>query len=165
MINIEILEGLRRATESGNTLKSSMMSFYNSGYKKQEIEAAAKELQSQKAGNPSTVVPAQVPQNIQTQPIAGQPPVQQAQQPVTPPIQPSPQQVQQPLQQVPQQPIPPVQQQVQQMNQQNVSQYGKKSKVSGMTVFLISSLIFLLILLTLMFVFRSQLINFFNRLF
>jgi|APSaa5957512535_1039671.scaffolds.fasta_scaffold02074_17 hypothetical protein len=157
MINIEILEGLRRATESGNTLKSSMMSFYNSGYKKQEIEAAAKELQSQKAGNPSTVVPAQVPQNIQTQPIVGQPPAQPIQQ----------QPVAQPVQQIPQttQPIPQVQQPVQPMNQQNVSQYGKKSKVSGMTVFLISSLIFLLILLTLMFVFRSQLINFFNKIF
>ena len=151
MINEEILEGLRRATAAGSTLKSAMMSFYNSGYGKQEIEEAAKELQSQKFGNLSTVVPQQVPQNIQTRPIAGAIPAQQP-----------PQQI---PQQVPKQQFVPQQQPQQLINQQNVSNYGKKSKLSGLTIFLIVSLVLLLGILVLMFIFREPLVNFLNRLF
>ena len=41
----EIIEGLKIALSKGETLKSAMMSFYNAGYPKQEIESAAKLLQ------------------------------------------------------------------------------------------------------------------------
>lgn len=163
MINIEILEGLKRATESGNTLKRAMMSFYNSGYEKLEIETAAKEFLAQKSGRSSLIIPQQpIAQPIQQQVQQVQPTTQQVQQPqvVQQPIQ----QIAQPIQQIAQ-PIQQPAQLIQPMNKQNVSQYEKKSKVSGITVFLISALIVLLILLTLMFVFRSQLISFFNNIF
>jgi hypothetical protein len=48
MVNEEIYGGIKAALERGNTLKSAMMSFYNTGYKKEEIEAAAREAQLDK---------------------------------------------------------------------------------------------------------------------
>jgi len=47
MTNQEILGGLKLAMSKGISLKDAMMSFYNSGYEKQEIEQAARELQQQ----------------------------------------------------------------------------------------------------------------------
>ncbi len=44
MVNKEILVGLRAALSKGETLKDAMMSFYNAGYVKEEIEASALEL-------------------------------------------------------------------------------------------------------------------------
>jgi CRISPR/Cas system-associated endonuclease Cas3-HD len=44
MVNLEILEGLKTAMLRGDTLKEAMISFYNSGYKKEEIEEAARNL-------------------------------------------------------------------------------------------------------------------------
>ncbi len=41
MVNQEILEGLRNALARGYSLESAMMSFFNAGYKKEEIEEAA----------------------------------------------------------------------------------------------------------------------------
>ncbi|NMB66955.1 hypothetical protein GYA25_02770 [Candidatus Woesearchaeota archaeon] len=41
MVNQEILGGLIAALERGESLKKSMMSLYNAGYKKEEIEEAA----------------------------------------------------------------------------------------------------------------------------
>lgn len=48
MVREDILGGLRTALARGQTLRQSMMSFYNSGYLKQEIEEAAKVLQAEK---------------------------------------------------------------------------------------------------------------------
>ena len=48
MINEEILGGLKLALSQGESLKRAMMSFYNAGYKKEEIEGAARALQGQK---------------------------------------------------------------------------------------------------------------------
>ncbi len=48
MVNEEILGGLKLALSKGESLKQAMMSFYNAGYKKEEIEEAAKALQGQK---------------------------------------------------------------------------------------------------------------------
>jgi len=42
LTNQEILGGLRTALERGQTLKQAMMSFYQAGYKKEEIEDAAR---------------------------------------------------------------------------------------------------------------------------
>ena len=47
MINQSILEGLKRATEKGEPLRRAMMSFYNAGYPKEEIEDAARALKMQ----------------------------------------------------------------------------------------------------------------------
>lgn len=40
----EIAAGLKNALERGQSLRSAMMSFYNAGYEKQEIEEAARTL-------------------------------------------------------------------------------------------------------------------------
>lgn len=48
MVREDILGGLRTALVRGQTLRQSMMSFYNAGYVKQEIEEAAKALQAEK---------------------------------------------------------------------------------------------------------------------
>ena len=45
MINLEILQGLKYALSKRESLQSAMQSFYNSGYKKEEIEEAARALQ------------------------------------------------------------------------------------------------------------------------
>ncbi len=42
LTNQEILGGLKSALERGQTLKQAMMSFYQAGYKKEEIEDAAR---------------------------------------------------------------------------------------------------------------------------
>ncbi|MCK5625176.1 hypothetical protein KAI04_05065 [Candidatus Pacearchaeota archaeon] len=48
MVREDILGGLRTASARGQTLRQSMMSFYNAGYLKEEIEEAAKVLQAEK---------------------------------------------------------------------------------------------------------------------
>ena len=48
MVRDDILGGLRTALARGQTLRQSMMSFYNAGYVKEEIEEAAKALQIEK---------------------------------------------------------------------------------------------------------------------
>ena len=42
MLNQEILGGLRHAINRGESLEKAMLSFYNAGYRKEEIEEAAK---------------------------------------------------------------------------------------------------------------------------
>lgn len=46
MVKEEILEGLKYAVARGETLPKAMMSFYNAGYSKQDIEEAARALQA-----------------------------------------------------------------------------------------------------------------------
>jgi hypothetical protein len=41
MVNVEILEGLKAGLERGQSLKRVMMSFFNAGYSRSEIEEAA----------------------------------------------------------------------------------------------------------------------------
>jgi len=42
MVNEEIVGGIRTALERGESLKRAMMTFFNAGYKREEIEEAAK---------------------------------------------------------------------------------------------------------------------------
>ena len=44
-----LFEGLKRAVKKGEALRQAMMSFYNAGYPKEEIEEAARELQAERA--------------------------------------------------------------------------------------------------------------------
>ena len=74
----EIIEGLKYAVARGETLPKAMMSFYNAGYSKQDIEEAARALQA--------------PQLPQTQ-QPGQPFQQPLQQPSQIPKAPTPQRV------------------------------------------------------------------------
>jgi len=46
-MNEEIFWGLQTAVDKGETLQQAMMSFYNAGYKKEDIEEAAKALHIQ----------------------------------------------------------------------------------------------------------------------
>ncbi|MBU0894901.1 MAG: hypothetical protein KKF48_00095 [Nanoarchaeota archaeon] len=47
MVNQEIVEGLKLALHRGETLKQAMMSFFNSGYDRNEIQEAARALYTQ----------------------------------------------------------------------------------------------------------------------
>ena len=46
MVNEEIVEGLKSSVARGESLYQAMMSFYNAGYLREEIESSAKALQS-----------------------------------------------------------------------------------------------------------------------
>ncbi len=46
MVNQEILGGLKHALNRGESLEKAMLSFYNAGYRKEEIEETAKFIQS-----------------------------------------------------------------------------------------------------------------------
>jgi FtsZ-interacting cell division protein ZipA len=77
MINIEILEGLKVALSKGESLKQAMTSFYNAGYKKEDIEETAQTLyQSQQ---PTTPLAQQKPVTAE-QPVQTAKPVQPVQQ-------------------------------------------------------------------------------------
>ncbi len=52
MVREDILGGLRVALSKGHSLQNAMQSFYNSGYKKEDIEEAARYLQSHNFENP-----------------------------------------------------------------------------------------------------------------
>ena len=65
MVNEDLLGGLKSALSRGQSLKQAMASFYNAGYKKEDIELAAKALQTP-----------QIPQKIQ-QPVQPVQPIQQ----------------------------------------------------------------------------------------
>ena len=56
MIDQEILGGLRSAINRGETLEKAMITFYNAGYKKEEIEAAAKALGQEKVQQPPETI-------------------------------------------------------------------------------------------------------------
>ena len=47
MVDIILFEGLKEALERGDSLQRAMMSFYNAGYSREAIEEAARELQIQ----------------------------------------------------------------------------------------------------------------------
>lgn len=54
MVNEEILGGIESAISRGQSMRNAMMSFYNAGYKKEEIEEAAKLIQISLAGRTTT---------------------------------------------------------------------------------------------------------------
>jgi hypothetical protein len=55
MAKDELVEGIKRATQKGESLKDAMMSFLNAGYKKEDIEDAARIVQSGDYSNDSNV--------------------------------------------------------------------------------------------------------------
>ena len=116
MIRQDILGGLKLAMSKGESLKQAMMSFYNAGYKKNEIEDAARAL-------------SQIPRAQKIQPVRSQ--------------------KQQPKQ------------------IQKVSDYEQKPpklKQKLVLFLLIFILIILLGILTSVFIFKSDVIDFLNRL-
>ena len=141
----EILEGLKVAISRGEPLRDAMMSFYNAGYSKQDVEDSARALQAPQIPGQYQTPP---PQQIQTQsPTQPQTKLQtqippQGQQQIIPP------QIQQPL------------------NVQRVSGYEKKPKLLGNTLIyiLVFFLVLLIGLLASLFLFREEITSFFNNL-
>lgn len=151
MANEEILGGLRIALEKGQKLRTAMMSFYNSGYTKEEIEDAARALiqiekeeqsrqalmaQQQKTKKPGRAqAKVQTSSMIKTQGTTSQVPQTRATQPI-------------------QATTLPTQRQI-------VSNYEPKKK-SGKIIVLAIVLGILLISLVIVFLFRDNIIDFFN---
>jgi len=143
MVKEEIIEGLRTAIAKGEPLEKAMMSFYNAGYKKEEIEAAAAAMVQM----PSFVQPTSQPQPTyqpqqfqQKKIIPQQTPTRGQPKPLIPP--------------------PPA-------STQDVSDYGKKPSEKGLviTVLLVALLLLLLGGLIGLILFKQELSDFFNSLF
>lgn len=62
MINEEILGGLKSAIERGESIQKAMMTFYNSGYQKEQIEEAARFLSQNPLAMPSAASKLPVPE-------------------------------------------------------------------------------------------------------
>lgn len=161
MVNKEILEGLRNAMTRGNTLYQAMMSFYNAGYSKQEIEEAAKEIHS----SPSVSTQPQKAVSKQPQKTIQKP---QATKPSTP--LPSPSVSTQPKPVLKQQ-QKPIQKQEEiapkEKNNQLVSKYEGKPKENNKltTIILITTIILFILVLFGIIIFFNEIIDFFKNLF
>ena len=153
MVKEDIVGGLKLALSKGESLQQAMMTFYNSGYKKQDIEEAAKAVQSQ--GSIQELVQKLQPGGQAKQPAQQIPKPKKFLQRFRPkkPVQ---QQTQQPVRQVKQQTQPekPVQQ----------LQESKKPKGKALLIFLIIVLAILLGILISFFLLKEQIIAFFNNL-
>ena len=140
----ELVEGIRQAISKGEPIEKAMMSFYNSGYSKQDIEEAAAAIQS-----PGFFQ--QMPQPVQQviSPVSQQP-MQKTQ--VT--------QVQQPIQQIMAVPQPQIM--IQPGVVQRVSAYGPRPNKKGMaiTIILVVILLFLVGILTAVILFKDEISDF-----
>lgn len=147
MVNEEILGGLRLALAKGESLGQAMNSFYNANYKKEEIEEAAEFLNSQQIQPTQQTTVSQIPKK-QVSPVRKVKPKKQRlkkQRPIKKAIK--------------SQPVKTI---------QNVSGYGEEHKRPEGTVITIILIFFLLILvgiLAAVFLFKTELVEFFNNLF
>jgi hypothetical protein len=155
MVNDEIAGGLKSALERGESLKRAMMTFYNSGYKKEEIEEAAR------AVNALGISPAVITvKPTIMQPVASK----QVQQVSTVSVAKSEEpfsdvQLQEPPAQVQQQQQPAV------VVKQKVSNYGNTPKDKALIFILVGVLVFLVGALLAIFIFKDELISFFSSFF
>ncbi len=172
MINQEILSGLRLALERGHSIKDAMMSFYNAGYNREEIEEAAKALQMQQ---PSLLTPQPKPSPTKPSPaltFVKKPEKREKPEKVKPPfqvqqpIQPIKQPVQQ-LQPQPQVQVAPTTQFPQQIPQviQVVSKYDEKTNRNALIVILVIALISLFGVLSALLIFKNEIVTLLSKLF
>ncbi len=185
MVNDEIVGGLKSALERGQSLEKAMLTLFNSGYKKEEIEEAARNLMQ---FSPES----QIQPPIKTVPKSTE--IKQAPQILTAPAaiksfpeleQPKPNKLFQKL--YPPQPTPIAPPTIQQPIQplqipqsiQKVSGYGevqqpkekikplkeKRPREKAIIFVLVFLLIFLMGLLGMIFVFKQQLIDFLSNIF
>ena len=158
MAKEEIVEGLKAAIARGESLNKAMMSFYNSGYAKQDVEDAAKLLDapqlqqsqtSQPQSQPLKTTISKLPQQAQTQ--TSQPEIHPVPQPSYPHEETQTQQF-------------PLLQQTQSI--QKVSNYGgKPNPLGAVAIFVL--VFFLLVLvgvLIAVFLFKDELAGLFNGL-
>ncbi len=140
MVNTEILEGLKAGLERGQSLKRAMISFFNAGYSKQEIEEAARAL--------------------------SQTPIKEAI-PSQPEIKSQKQKQVQPQLSVPKQPVPS-QKPITPVSTQNVSSYGvsgyetKQKSDKLIVIILVSVLVFLFGILATVFFFKDEIMSLFG---
>lgn len=166
MVNQEIVEGLRTALGRGYSLEQAMMSFFNAGYKKEDIEEAARALYthpSQPLSHPGKATPkeAKKPIGHKTKPMETHPQQHQTQQISKP-------------KKLPQRAFQGAMQKNQEKEEgkpvdqavDKISKYEEKTKPRGkmMTIILIIVLIALIGALAGIFLFREQLIDFFTGL-
>jgi len=150
MVKEEILEGLKVALAKGQSLRSAMMSFYNAGYLKEEIEEAATIVYTTKISSTPT----------QTTP-------QQVNKPTTP-TQTSQTQTQSPgqISYRPEQKVKPLTQKPKKVIQR-VSEYEESPNKLGtaITIILVSLLLILLGVLAVIFLFKDEILVLLNKLF
>ena len=135
MIRQDILEGLKLALLKKESLKQAMISFYNAGYEKQDIEDSARALQSQK------IKPELSSQNSQPKSLS---PKKQIIQKISNYGKKS-------------LPIP--------KTMQKVSNYEKKPKGKWKIYIMVLILLILLGILAAVYFFKPELVEFFNKLF
>jgi len=188
MINTEILGGLKLAVSKGESLKQAMMSFYNAGYKKEEIEEAARnlqkenfeqqEIQQQKPEQPTKKPLKQKPQKIMQKVSTYGTPMRtqiQSSQKIKQGIDSAIEQLKK-INVISKPEITPTkiqkekslvkQKPVKSISPKKVSSYEKeKPRGKLITLFFVFFLLFLLGLLAAVFFFRQELIDFFNKLF
>jgi len=134
MVNEDIVGGLKAALARGESLKQAMMSFYRAGYKKEDIEWAARSLHMQEPQRPRQTL------------------------------------LKRPKQGLIRKPKPVVTQKIKRPEHsvsQKVSNYGKSKKPKGKLI-IILLIFFLLVLLGVLagiFLFKEELVEFFDKLF
>jgi len=164
--NQEILGGLKAAIGRGETLKDAMMTFYQAGYDKYEIEEAARAYMNQQQSGSQL----NASQRIATPATTPQKPKEEEKKetPATPkkPIAPT-----KPIVTAPATPKPgvPAAPKTEAKSVQKVSSYGgnKEKEMAGKTLTVALTLVLLLLLgvLAAVFLFKEDLIVFFNNLF
>lgn len=149
MVREDILGGLGAALQRGESLKQAMLTFFNAGYKKEEIEEAARALETEKASpaqqNPPVLF---IPQEVasRTDETAA-PSVQKVSGYGEKPVR-----------------VMPVIQKPVVMAQQKVSGYGEVEKPKGKAVIfvLVALLLILLGILAALFFFKEEIIGLFS---
>jgi len=146
MLKEELVEGIREAMSRGEPIEKAMMSFYNSGYAKQDIEEAASAVQYSGSQQPI----------YQTKKAGIQPQ----------PAQPTPTYQVQPQTQFFQTPIVQQRPMVQPGVIQRVSAYGPRPSGMSMaiTIVLVAALLFLIGLLAAVILFKDEISTFFGNL-
>jgi len=136
-MNEDIFGGLKSALERGDSLKKAMITFYNAGYKKEEIEEAARALED------PTIL-----KTISQNPIASnnvQPKSNIPLPSVSPIVNSSEKKIKQ--------------------TKQKASKYGSEKGDKNLVFILAGVLVFLLGVLVAIFLFKDQLISFFSSFF
>ena len=141
MIDEHIVEGLRQALATGQDLEQAMMSFWNAGYKKEDIEESARYL-AKHPDQPLSHIEKEIPEHMK-KPVAKTLPTSMIK------------------------PKPEEKEKSEELKEekQKISKYEEKTKPKGrvVTILLIVFLIILLCALAGIFIFREQLVEFFSR--
>jgi len=172
MVNEEIFEGLKLALSKGESLKQAMMSFYNAGYKKEEIEEAARALQGQRIEKePIQTVQQAKPKKqkeIKTpQKVSGYGTPEQIKMQPSPKIKQGIDAAIKQLKKIKVHTVPKTirQKPVKTVSPKRVSSYEEKPRGKLITLLLIFFLLFLVGVLAAIFLFREELVEAFNSLF